>query len=1371
MKTKKHMRTILSAIAVALGLAGAVQGASITQDLVVHLTFDNTFNDSSGNGNHASPVGDVPFEAGKVAGGAHIVNVKDGSINNYVTLGYPELLKFGSAAAGNAVDFSVGFWVKVIHQADDQAFVANKNWNSGSNPGWVINSQGDGMKWNLRDDGGSARRDSPHVAPQVVDGQWHHILVTLVRSGNATIYVDGATVNVSNMAPDSGKPVGSLDTDGLGLSVNIGQDGTGTYTDGGAAEIDMVIDDLGIWRRGLSAAEVSAVFNAGLAGKDLGNVPAVVDPYVSATTPAALATGVLGESQVSAVITDGLSAVAPGSIQLLVNDVAVTGLTTSKAGVETTVTSPTLLLPAGLNRAALIFANSQTPQTFFTNSWAFAVASYTTVPADFATPVGSANTPGFVYRAVQARSDSGLPNTLARTEDQLAGTLIDPATGAPYVDHAIPGPNADGSYDIDVVNFNINNADAGSIPGDGEFPGIPGDEFTVNNFAVEVLGYLHLKPGYHRFGVNSDDGFQVRIGKDARDRTSPILGEFNGGRGAGDTLFDFIIQTEGIYAIRLIYEQGAGDASAEFFSVNLHTGNRTLINDLSAADAVKAYRKRTGAANLPFVSSLIPSSQTDVAPDVVISANLKDADTQVVVGTVKLFLDAEQVAATVQKTGGDTKVTYDPPGLLESLSTHALTVVFSDNAVPANTKSNTFTFQVVSYVNKVLPDPIVLETFTGVAEGQLPAGWRVVNYTAPDAGGEDLSDPHSDNFLNWVVISRDRVVEIGGLGRWDADRRLQVAPGQVVNGKIVTNLIHGNFIYAESDVRSGSQVQYLFSPEFNLTGKTNLWVSFNSIYEQNQDSIGSVEYSIDGGQSWLPILYLVDQADLVLDPATGNVDGYATLAAPRADTAIYTDPDTGEDKGGYYGAFVGVESNRWSTLGPFLQGRINDNPVESKRVELFRLPNADNQAKVSFRFAQGGTASWYFGIDDFGLYSITAPQAPEITTQPASQLVSAGASVTFKVVATGTAPLQYQWRRNADNIPGATSDTLALDAVQEANAGTYTVVVKNAGGTATSLGAVLTVFSGPLTQALAAHLPFDNTYDDASGNGNNAAPVGTLSFDAGQIGGAVHIVTSRNGVTNNYVTLGYPAALKFGSEATGNAVDFSVSFWTKVFHQTDDQPFISNKNWDSGSNRGWVINSQGDGMKWNYRDSVSTRRDSPHVAPAVVNGAWHHIVVTFERKNVGSIYVDGGLVNTANLAPASGAALGSADTDDLGLRVNLGQDGRGAYTDGGAAEIDMLMDDVAIWRRLLTPQEVATIYQKGQAGQSFAVSAQLRITGVSAAAGNLTISWSGGNGPFQLQTKASLSDASWQNVGSPVTGHSASAPLTGAMGFFRVVGQ
>src|ERR1700688_1612862 len=51
------------------------------------------------------------------------------------------------------------------------------------------------------------------------------------------------------------------------------------------------------------------------------------------------------------------------------------------------------------------------------------------------------------------------------------------------------------------------------------------------------------------------------------------------------------------------------------------------------------------------------------------------------------------------------------------------------------------------------------------------------------------------------------------------------------------------------------------------------------------------------------------------------------------------------------------------------------------------------------------------------------PVAPTIMTQPASQTVMIGQTATFSVAASGTAPLSYQWMKNAATIAGATSSS------------------------------------------------------------------------------------------------------------------------------------------------------------------------------------------------------------------------------------------------------------------------------------------------------------------------------------------------------------
>ena len=82
--------------------------------------------------------------------------------------------------------------------------------------------------------------------------------------------------------------------------------------------------------------------------------------------------------------------------------------------------------------------------------------------------------------------------------------------------------------------------------------------------------------------------------------------------------------------------------------------------------------------------------------------------------------------------------------------------------------------------------------------------------------------------------------------------------------------------------------------------------------------------------------------------------------------------------------------------------------------------------------------------------------APIITTQPAAQAVATGQTASFSVVAAGTKPLAYQWKKNGTDIAGATSSTYTTPAIlSEDNGAVFSVVVSNGAGTVTSSNAVL----------------------------------------------------------------------------------------------------------------------------------------------------------------------------------------------------------------------------------------------------------------------------------------------------------------------------
>lgn len=105
----------------------------------------------------------------------------------------------------------------------------------------------------------------------------------------------------------------------------------------------------------------------------------------------------------------------------------------------------------------------------------------------------------------------------------------------------------------------------------------------------------------------------------------------------------------------------------------------------------------------------------------------------------------------------------------------------------------------------------------------------------------------------------------------------------------------------------------------------------------------------------------------------------------------------------------------------------------------------------------------------FQSHAQTPATVPAITTPPASQLVTSGTTATFTVVATGTAPLRYQWYKNGEEINRAESSSLALTNPRINDAGIYSVKVSNAVGSVISAPATLTVngTAGTITTALA----------------------------------------------------------------------------------------------------------------------------------------------------------------------------------------------------------------------------------------------------------------------------------------------------------------
>ncbi len=915
------------------------------------------------------------------------------------------------------------------------------------------------------------------------------------------------------------------------------------------------------------------------------------------------------------------------------------------------------------------------------------------------------------------------------------------------------------------------------------------------DFVIDTTGGVGAPPGPYTGAILPNTWYRLAFAVSANEIDKFINGVEIGTQSTGGTDSRFALAESGApppagYA--LLFQNSTINGAASGYVSCVQLWNDTLsAGQVAALGTASAVKIPTNITSIPsYVTDKSPSpNANNVAPITTVSGVLNPGGATIDSNSISMQLDGLTIDSTITDTGTNFVLSASPTNVFLPFSVHTVSIVYSDSVVGNTT--NSWTFTVFGYQNVTLPPPIYFESFDEVPEGGIPAGWVVTNWTDSIDAGLNLDDVNSDSYLNWVTIGQAHYETVyywlddyisPGFPEVAGNRR-QMIPPIVENGVFLTNLCSGNLMVAESDQRNGNQVQVMFTSDYDFTGYSNVYVSFHNINEQNQDNVCSVEYSIDKGVTWLPLLYMLDDgttdsdgSDVVTNPATGQIDAIATFETARSDQA----------HGLAYGAVIGAAIT--PNLAPYIRPWRNDDPVQQKRIEVFGLPAAANQPNVRMRFMQAGTGSWFFDIDDLGFYTIPIPIflvqpipvvadfngpatftaqvggpdlvyqwafdgtniatatnssfiipntvsnntglytvtagniygsvtstpisltlifTPIIQASPQDLTIAPGDPASFTVTARGGRPLSYHWLYDNTPIAGATSSTYSIASSTTNDTGLYSVQVSNIFSTVVAKPANLTVFSGPITNGMIVHLPFDGTYADATGNNNPGTPVGTPTFEPGILGMAVHTTTSgfpyTAPATNNYVSLGTPPDLNFGSDYEADSIDFSVSFWVQIFHQNDDQSFIGNKDWNSGSNPGWIIDSEGDGMKWNYRDDAlnfpgvgSSRRDSPTVAPQLEDGGWHNVLVTFARHSVGTIYVDGAVANVANLAPDTGEIGGSLDTSGLGFNINIGQDGTGHYTDStGGAAIDMLVDDLAIWGRVLNSHEALGIFNSG----------------------------------------------------------------------------
>ncbi|MFT3782202.1 MAG: discoidin domain-containing protein [Nibricoccus sp.] len=290
-----------------------------------------------------------------------------------------------------------------------------------------------------------------------------------------------------------------------------------------------------------------------------------------------------------------------------------------------------------------------------------------------------------------------------------------------------------------------------------------------------------------------------------------------------------------------------------------------------------------------------------------------------------------------------------------------------------------------------------------------------------------------------------------------------------------------------------------------------------------------------------------------------------TVSSPVAAPTITTQPVSVGLTQGNAASFTVVASGtslsyQWYKNGVAISGAT----ARTYTIAATALSDAGNYSVVVSNSAGSVTSS------TVSLSVAVAVVAPTITTQPVSQTVTEGNSATFSVAASGSG-LSYQWKKNNVAISGATGSAFTISAAQLSDAGSYTVVVSNSAGSATSNTATFTVTPKVTFTALA-----PSAY---SARGENGVAEGLAKLFDGDI---------------------YSKWLDF-SATSWVRVDFSTPTMLDAYSLTsaNDAPERDPMNWTlSGSNDGvnWTVidthNNESWGSRFQTRDFALAQRSA-----------------------------------------------------------------------------------------------------------------------------------------------------------------------------------
>ncbi len=368
-------------------------------------------------------------------------------------------------------------------------------------------------------------------------------------------------------------------------------------------------------------------------------------------------------------------------------------------------------------------------------------------------------------------------------------------------------------------------------------------------------------------------------------------------------------------------------------------------------------------------------------------------------------------------------------------------------------------------------------------------------------------------------------------------------------------------------------------------------------------------------------------------------------------------------------------------------------------VNSLRVTGATNGALTITDVQSGDSGSYTCVATNPVGITISAPAVltvlvpPAITAPPSGLSVNAGSNATFNVTATGSAPLTYQWLFNGTNLTdggqflGSGTPSLFIGAVQTNNAGSYSVIVANAAGSVTSALAALTVVTSgsclPAPAGLVGWWTGDGNANDSVGPDNGSLQSGASISAAGLVGQAF----SFDGVSS-FVSIPDYTILR--------PTNFTVEAWVK-FNSLDSSGsgapagdqyivFKQNSRYDEfeGIDLSKTRKSGSDVFRFLVTSTTAQSVEIDSVTKLTTN-LWYHVAAV-RGSNYLQLYVNGQLEKQATVTFAQ----------DYGtLPMYFGTSGLATWD----RRLSGLLDEVSLYNRPLSSNEVAAVYNAGAGGK------------------------------------------------------------------------